>query len=108
MVSPRGMDKVWGFRRQIVVPLRNIDRVEVEQNPHQVRRGYRAPGLDVYWKRSGTFHPDGERHYWNQSGNGPLLVIVIAGGLPFDRLYLSVADPEAAREMLMEKVSLAQ
>lgn len=102
IVTPRGLDKIWGFRRQVVVPVQKIDRVEVEQKPHQVRRGLRAPGLDAYWKRCGTFHPDGERHYWNQSGNGAVLAIYISGGAPFDRLYLSVAVLTEARKMLIQ------
>lgn len=106
-MSPRGLDKIWGFRRQIVVPLQKIDRVEVEQKPHQVRRGLRAPGLDTYWKRCGTFHPDGEKHYWNQSGNSAVLVIYTSGGMPFDRLYLSVADPARVREILVQAADLA-
>lgn len=107
IVTPRGLDKMWGFRRQVVVPVQKIDRVEVEQKSHQVRRGLRAPGLDAYWKRCGTFHPDGERHYWNQSGNGAVLVIYISGGAPFHRLYLSVADPADAREMVVQVAGLA-
>lgn len=106
IVSPRGLDKMWGFRRQIAIPLQKVDRVEVEQKPHRVRRGLRAPGLDVCWKRCGTFHSDGERHYWNQSGSGALLVVYISGGAPFDRLYLSVADPASARKMLIGEAKL--
>lgn len=106
IVKPRGLDRLWGFRKQIVVPLDRIERVEVELHPRAIRRGLRAPGLDAYWKRSGTFHPGGERHYWNQSGSGPVLVVVIAGGDPFARLYLSVADAESAREMIAEEANL--
>lgn len=98
VVTPRGLDKVWGFRRRVIVPLARITEVAVEETPHAVKRGLRAPGLDVYWKRSGTFHPDSGRHYWNQAGSGPVLSIEIAGGKPFDRLYLSVPDPASTRD----------
>ncbi|WP_025133479.1 hypothetical protein [Leucobacter sp. PH1c] len=95
VVIPRGMDKIWGFRRRIEVPLERITEVAVEPSPLRVPTGWRGPGLDVGGKLSGTFHPGGERHYWNVSGRGPALTVGIAGGQPFDRLTLSVADAEA-------------
>lgn len=106
IVAPRGMDRVWGFRRQIVVPLASIRDVQVERNPHRVPSGWRGPGLDA-GKKCGTFHPAGERHYWNFSGRGEVLMVAIRGGKPFNRLYLSVADAEAARKMIAAEAKLA-
>lgn len=108
VVVPRGMDRVWGFRRRIVVPLARIVNVEVEHRPHRVPTGWRGPGLDVFVKKSGTFHPRGKRHYWNISGTDAALRVDIANGTPFDRLYLSVAEPEAACRMVSEAVARAR
>lgn len=107
VVIPRGMDRVWGFQKRIDVPLASIVDIQVEPTPLKVHTGLRYPGLDAYWKRSGTFHPKGERHYWNYSAPGDALMIKIAGGKPFHRLYLSVTNAEASRQMLTEAVKFA-
>lgn len=104
VVEPRGLDKLWGCRRQVVAPVSAITEVLVELHPLRVPTGWRGPGLDVGGKLSGTFHPGNEQHYWNVSGRGPALEVVIAGGSPFHRLYLSVADPEASRAWLAAEV----
>ncbi|GAA1571937.1 hypothetical protein [Leucobacter aridicollis] len=104
VIVPRGLDKVWGFRRRIVVPLEEVAGVEVEQRPHRVETGWRGPGLDAGTKLSGTFHPPGERTYWNVSGPGAALLIHVRSRKPFDRLYLSVADAEAARQRIAKAV----
>ena len=67
--------------------------------------GWRGPGLDIGGKYCGTFHPNGERHYWNFSNTSEALMVEIQGGQPFDRLYLSVADAEAARQMISGALS---
>ncbi len=105
VIVPRGLDKFWGFRRRIVVRLADIAGVEVEEHPHRVATGWRGPGLDTGTKLSGTFHPPGERTYWNVSGPGAALVVHIRGGSPFDRLYLSVANAEAARSMIRDVIA---
>lgn len=107
VVVPRGLDRVWGLRKRIVVPLSRITAVEVERRPHYVPMGWRGPGLDAFGKLTGTFHPNGERHYWNFSGSGVVLMVAIDGGAPFDRLYLSVADAEASSAMIQEALRLA-
>lgn len=106
VVVPRGLDRVWGFRKRIVVPLTSVSNVTIETDPHRVRRGLRYPGLDAYWKRSGTFHPvGGERHYWNSSGSGEVLSLRLTGHPDFDQLYLSVADPEGTQRMILQATS---
>lgn len=106
VVIPRGFDKIWGIRRRISVPLSAIAGVEIEHRPHYVPTGWRGPGLDGFGKLVGTFHPSGERHYWNFSGKGSVLMVDIEGGQPFDRLYLSVADVEASYRMVRAALHL--
>lgn len=108
VVVPRGMDKLWGFRRRVVVPLARITDVAVERNPHRVPMGWRGPGLDAMGKLVGTFHPEKQRHDWNFSGRGNVLTVGIAGGEPFDRLYLSVDDAEAARVLISGALPAAE
>ncbi|MBP1327192.1 hypothetical protein JOF28_002424 [Leucobacter exalbidus] len=106
IVIPRGMDRVWGLRKRITVPLSCITDVQIEHRPHWVPTGWRGPGLDAFGKLVGTFHPEQERHYWNFSGRGSVLTIAVSGGRPFDRLYLSVADLEACQQMVSTAAQL--
>ncbi|RGE22428.1 hypothetical protein D1J51_04190 [Leucobacter sp. wl10] len=89
----------------MVVPLASIAEVRVEPRPHRVPRGWRGPGLDTFVKLSGTFHPRGERHYWNYSGSGEALSIRLDGSQHFNQLYLSVDDAAEARRLLSEAVA---
>ena len=104
-VTPRGLDKVWGVRRRVVVPLSNITEVRIERDPHRVPMGWRGPGLDIFWKLVGTFHPGTERHYWNYAGPGEALNIRLDGSQYFQELYLSVGDTEAALQLLRDALA---
>lgn len=104
-VIPRGLDRLWCFRRSVIIPLARIDAVGIEAAPHRVATGWRGPGLDFLGKLCGTFHPDGERHFWNYSGSGEALRIDVAPGQHFRRLYLSVADAEDSRRALAAALS---
>lgn len=106
IVTPQGLDRVWCWRRQVVASLGSITDVRVESSPARVPTGWRGPGLDFMGKLCGTFHPNGERHFWNYSGSGDALSIGIAKGQHhFQRLYLSVSEPERSREVLLDAVS---
>lgn len=47
IVTPRGLDKVWGFRRRLIFPLERVESVGIEPRPNRVAAGIRAPGLDI-------------------------------------------------------------
>jgi len=101
-VVPRGLDRLWGFRRLITVPLGSIRDVSVEYSPLRVPQGWRGPGLGLFLKSVGTFHPDGERHYWNYAAPGEALSIRLDGTQHFHQLHLSVADAEASRRWILD------
>lgn len=105
IVRPRGLDRLWCCRREVVVPLLSITDVRVEHSPSGIPVGWRGPGLDFMGKLSGTFHPNGERHFWNYSGSGVALGIGIAEGQHFQQLYLSVGDPERSKQILLDAIS---
>ncbi|MBO1741269.1 hypothetical protein [Leifsonia sp. TF02-11] len=105
IVRPRGWDRLWCCRREVVVPLRSITSVSVERTPSRIPTGWRGPGLDFMGRLSGTFHPNGERHFWNYSGSGEALGIAIAEGQHFQQLYLSVHDAEQTKRHLQEALT---
>lgn len=105
VVLPRGLDRLWGFRSRIVVPLASIEEVRVEPNPFKIATGWRGPGLDVGNKLVGSFHPRGETNYWNCSGSGGALNIRLDGTQKFNQLYLSVADAQATGQIVSEAIA---
>lgn len=105
VVVPRGLDKLWGLRKQLVVPLSSISEVRIERAPFGVPTGRRGPGLDGFGKQTGTFHPGSERHYWNYAHPGEALNIRLDGSQYFHQLFLSVSDAEAAQQLVTEAVA---
>ena len=63
IVEPRGLDKLWSFRRRIVVPLSHVRGATHDPGMKHEPRGLRAPGLGLPSKLAGTFRRDGERHF---------------------------------------------
>lgn len=104
-IIPKRLDRVWCFQKEVVVPLAAITSVAVDPHPHKVRRGLRFPGTDAYWKICGTYHPNGERHFWNYAGTKEALTIRLDGTQSFDQIYLSVSDAEQSRRVLSAKLS---
>ncbi|MCI0157654.1 hypothetical protein KNO15_13215 [Leifsonia shinshuensis] len=105
IVRPRGWDRLWCCRREVVVPLTSITDVRIEHAPSRIPTGWRGPGLDFMGKLSGTFHPNGERHFWNYSGSGDALGVAIDQGQHFQQLYLSVGDAERSKQALLDALS---
>lgn len=63
IVKPRGLDKLWGFRRELRVPLAHVQGAtadaSVAQNPPRLR----LLGLSLPGKHVGTFFRDGQHSY---------------------------------------------
>lgn len=93
-VRPRGLDRLWGFRAKIEVPLTHVRGATVDPAARREARGLRGPGLAFFGKRVGTFYRDGDRTYWNVSGRGTAIVIELADE-HFTRLIVSVQRADA-------------
>lgn len=91
VVRPRGLDRVWGFRRKIDVPLTHVRGATVDPEANREARGLRGPGLAFFGKHVGTFRRDSERTFWNVSTRGTAIVIELIDE-HFARLILSVED----------------
>lgn len=93
-IEPRGLDKLWGFRRQITVPLEHVRGATFDSGVAAEPTGLRAPGLSLPGKHVGTFRRDGEVTFWNVSDPSRNVVIEFVDE-PFDRAVLTVDDPRA-------------
>jgi hypothetical protein len=96
VVEPVGLDKLWGFRRRIEVPLAQVRGATYDPGAAHAAKGLRAPGLALPGRKwVGTFRTDGDRCYWNVVAGGQTIVVSLRDGSPFDRLYLTVDDARA-------------
>jgi hypothetical protein len=93
VVEPRGIDKLWGLRRRIEVPLAQVRGATYDPGAFYEGKGLRAPGLALPNRKwVGTFFRDRQRTYWNVVRGGQTVVIELDPAAPFARLYLSVDD----------------
>jgi hypothetical protein len=94
IVEPKGLDKLWSFRRRIVVPLAHVRGATFDPGANEEPKGLRAPGLAIPGKWSGTFHRDGDTSFWNVSTPARTVVIELTHER-YERLVLTVAEPRA-------------
>lgn len=106
IVEPRGLDKLWGLRRRIVVPLAQVRGATFDPDTPQAGRGLRFPGLALPGRKwVGTFYEDGEKGYWNVRAGGQTIVVELGAGAPFSRLHLTVDDGRAMVDIINAPVS---
>lgn len=92
IVEPKGLDKLWSFRRKFVIPLAHVRGATFDPGANHEPKGLRAPGLAIPGKWSGTFHRDGDTSFWNVSTPAQTVVIELTDER-YDRLVLTVAEP---------------
>ncbi|RAV32852.1 hypothetical protein [Corynebacterium heidelbergense] len=99
VITPRGMNKLWGFRSALSIPLRHIRGATADDSIAADKRGLRAPGLSIPGKYVGTFHRDGEKMYWNVHRGEQTLVLQLKEE-QFDRIVLSIPDAKSTERRL--------
>ena len=108
LVEPRGLSKLWGLVRRIEVPLAQVKGATHDPGAAEERKGMRAPGLGVPGhKWVGTWHKDGERHYWNVTGGSDAVVVEVSTRR-FQRLFLSVENPRQVVDAINSAVAQQQ
>lgn len=105
IVTPRGLDVLWCFRRQLSIHCAAVKSVRVAPKS-TLQRGIRALGTDIGVKICGTFHSAGNTNFWNYRSPGPVLVIELRLQQQYTNLYLSVADPEKTCVQLNNQLRL--
>lgn len=105
IVTPRGLDKMWSFKREIRVPLSLVRGATFDPGVVREPKGFRSPGLNTLGKKvSATYRKDGERHYWNVTGASDVLVVELDPTFEYSRLILSVDDPVGLERRINETV----
>lgn len=103
IVKPRGLDKLWGFRRELRVPLAHVQGAtadaSVAQNPPRLR----LLGLSLPGKHVGTFFRDGQHSYWNISNRKNNVVIDLTHE-GFAYAVLTVKKPTATARTINDAI----
>ncbi|KAL3948800.1 hypothetical protein [Lentilactobacillus hilgardii] len=103
-VTITGMDKLWGFKNRLIIPLDHVSDMTIENRKQLNQDGkwrvvqFRAPGLGLPWKQVGTFYGNHKRSYLNVSGNEHILFVSLTNE-KYDYLFLTVNNPD---ELLSE------
>lgn len=92
IVEPRGINKLWGFRTRLEIPLAHVVGATYDPHVYNEPKGFRAPGLATTGRWVGTFHKDGEKHYWCVKKGTKSIVISLKDD-DFSRLFLTVDHP---------------
>lgn len=102
VVEPHGLDKLWSLRRQVRIPLTQVAHAFFDPSSVEEPGRLRAPGLRLPWKIAGTFYSRDGRQFWNSTSKSKTIVIGLAPSAPFDRLVLSVDDPDHTVDLINE------
>lgn len=94
-VRMQGLHRLWGFKRGIRVPMAHVRGATADPGVVAEPKGLRAPGLHVpRLAVIGTFHRDGERHFWDVR-NGARAIVIELVDEHYDRLIVEVDDPRS-------------
>lgn len=104
VVEPLGLDKVWSLKGSIDIPWKHVRGATHDPGMKNEPKGLRFPGLRMGEKLAGTFHSNGEKLFWNVSGFENTVVIELTDE-EFDRLVLTVDDPETTVERINDLAS---
>lgn len=94
IIEPVGLDKVWSFTRRLRFPLAHVRGASFDPGMREEPKGWRGPGLRIAGKLSGTFHAAGGRQFYNVSGFERAVVVTLGSAERFDKLVLTVDDPQ--------------
>ena len=99
IVKPRGLNKLWGFRRELRVPLAHVQRASADASVGQNPPRLRLLGLSLPGKHVGTFLGNGQHSYWNISNRKNNVVIDLAHE-GFACAVLTVKEPTATARLI--------
>ena len=107
-VDVQGLHRLWAFKRRIRVPLAHVRGATPDPGIVHEPKGLRAPGLHVPGAAViGTFHRDGETHFWDVRVGTHTIVFELADET-YNRLIIDVEDPRTTVDTINRAVSHLQ
>jgi hypothetical protein len=92
-VQIEGMDKLWSLKSRLEIPLAHVAGVEADPEAVRDWKGWRGPGVHIPGViAAGTFHPQGDRVFWDVHDAAKAVVIRLADER-YARLVIGVDDP---------------
>ena len=107
VVEPVGLNKLWSVTRRLEFPLGHVRGATFDPGMKDEPKGWRGPGLGLPGKLAGTFHADGRKQFWNISGYERAVVITLDSAERFDRLVISVDDPNQVVDAINDALGAA-
>ena len=99
-VEGQGLHQLWAWKRRIRVPLAHVRGATADPGIVAEPKGLRGPGLNVPGAAViGTFHRDGDKHFWDVRAGADAVVIELTGE-SYDRLIVDVEDPRSTVEII--------
>lgn len=107
-VDLQGLHKLWAFKSRIRVPLAHVRGATADQGMIHEPKGLRAPGLHLPGAAViGTFHRDGQRHFWDVRRGADAIVIELVNE-SYARLVIEVEDPHGTVDKINRVTSRGQ
>lgn len=100
VIEPLGLNRVWSFTRRLVFPLTHVRGATFDPGMRDEPKGWRGPGLGLPGKLVGTFHHGGKKQFWNIAGYERAVVITLDENERFDRVVITVDDPNAVADAI--------
>jgi hypothetical protein len=102
------LEKLAALHGNVRVPLSAVRAVAVEPDPRRARRGFRLPGTGIPGVLSyGTWRSRGNRRdFVAVVDRRPALRVDLGDDAPFQRLLVSVTDPEATAAQVARAAQL--
>jgi hypothetical protein len=98
-------DKLFCFRRDLTLPLADVEGVAVAPRHLIPSVGLRLPGTTLPGViRAGSFGTGAGRDFWDVRRAQMLLVIALRPGAEYRRVILEVPDPSTAAQELRPKL----
>jgi hypothetical protein len=92
-ITPRGLNKLWAFRRELRVPLGPIREVKIVSGIRSLPMGLRAPGTAIPGLvLAGTYRKGGERSFYVLRDGRDMVVLELEGH-DFARVAVQTRDP---------------
>lgn len=93
-ITPRGLNKVWSFSREVTIPLDTIVGVRIVTGDDLRPRGTRLPGTYIpKLITAGTYRTDEGRSFW--LAHGDRAIRIEARGTVYNAAVITVSEPEA-------------
>jgi hypothetical protein len=108
IIRPRGLHRLWAFKREVRIPRAQLKRVETGVTPDaraMLSRSIRMPGTSVpSLITAGSYRSKGQWAFWDVVGKGEKAVTLSTEGHRYTQLIVDVGEPKAMVDALQRVI----